>query len=86
MLREAVFSHYGQQCSCCGVTDRLTIDHINGGGGEHRKRLFGRPRQAGYPFYAWLARNGFPPGYQVLCLPCNQSKGRGERCQLDHAA
>jgi hypothetical protein len=47
----------------------LTIDHINGGGRQHRL-------QAGVKgdFYTWLKRNGFPPGFQVLCWNCNHAK------------
>ncbi len=82
-LRAAVFSHYGSACACCGSTERLSIDHVNGGGQRHRQELFGR--QGGWGFYVWLIKRGFPSGYQPLCLPCNSSKGCGERCRLDHA-
>jgi hypothetical protein len=86
MLREAVFGHYGRACTCCESTEQLTIDHVDGSGGKHRAELFGRPRQAGYRFYAWLDANGFPDGFQTLCMPCNQSKGKGERCRRHQAA
>ncbi|HEY1667396.1 MAG TPA: hypothetical protein VGG54_17060, partial [Trebonia sp.] len=32
----------------------------------------------------WLRDNGFPGGFQILCLSCNDSKGTGERCTLAH--
>ena len=80
--RAAVFSHYGRACACCGTTGQLTIDHVNGGGGGHRRRL----RLHGVWFYRWLIREGFPPGYQTLCRPCNSSKGEGSACRIDHAA
>jgi hypothetical protein len=32
--------------------------------------------------YRWLRDNGLSEGFQVLCLPCNDSKGAGERCTL----
>jgi hypothetical protein len=32
----------------------------------------------------WLRDNGFPEGFQVLCLSCGDSKGTGERCTLAH--
>lgn len=86
-LRAEVFGHYGEACACCGSTNRLTIDHVNGDGGAHRRELFSTPRgQAGVPFYSWLVKNGFPSGFQTLCCRCNTSKGTGERCRLDHAA
>jgi hypothetical protein len=83
--REKVFGHYGRVCRCCGTTENLSIDHVNGDGTEHRLQLFGRNDKAGAPFYRWLAKNGFPDGFQTLCMPCNTSKKNGDRCRLDHA-
>jgi len=80
--REAVFSHYGRSCSCCGATERLTIDHVNGDGAEHRRALGG---EGSTRLYNWLAVTGFPPGFQTLCEPCNQSKGRKRACRINHA-
>jgi hypothetical protein len=83
--RQQVFGHYGTVCACCGSAERLTIDHVDGDGREHREELFGHGgRLAGWRFYAWLVSNGFPEGFQTLCMPCNVSKGKGERCRLDH--
>jgi hypothetical protein len=84
-VRDTVLGHYGRACACCGSTDRPTIDHIDGSGREHRAELFGGRQQAGVPFYDWLIREGFPPGFQTLCHPCNNSKGTGEYCRLNHA-
>jgi hypothetical protein len=61
------------------VAGKLTIDHINGDGKRHRKEV-----HRGTPFWRWLIAEGFPEGFQVLCLSCNQSKGRGDRCRLKH--
>ncbi len=66
--------HYGNgECSCvqCGE-DRLpclTIDHINGCGGEERKRIGN-----GFLFYRWLKNKGYPIGYQTLCMNCQLVK------------
>jgi hypothetical protein len=83
-LREVTFAHYGQACACCGTTENLTIDHINGSGDKHRQELFGhwKNRTAGVHFYRWLRDEGWPKGYQTLCLPCNNSKSTGERCRI----
>jgi len=81
-----VFDHYGHACACCGTAERLDIDHINGGGSAHRTALFGRANNGGADFYRWLVAQGFPPGYQVLCRPCNASKANGVTCRLDHSA
>lgn len=85
-LRDAVRDHYGWVCACCGSTERLQIDHIKGDGAEHRRELFGRARGNGSArFYRWLIRQGFPEGYQTLCLSCNSSKNDGDRCRLEHS-
>jgi predicted nucleic acid-binding Zn ribbon protein len=59
------------KCSCCReeIIEFLTIDHVNGGGNEERKKL--GIKGGGFPFYLWLKKNNFPKGYQVLCMNCN---------------
>jgi hypothetical protein len=62
-----VLSHYGPngvlQCNRCDCSDlrALTIDHVEGGGGEHRKELRKN-------VWFWLKKNEFPEGYQTLCF------------------
>ena len=60
------YSHGTFQCHHCGYDDirALSIDHINGGGSKHRKSI------KGYLIYAWLRKNNYPEGYQVLCMNC----------------
>ncbi len=78
--RTACLQHYSHStnpiCACCGESTEafLTIDHINGGGHKHRKQI-GR-----HTIYAWLRRNGFPLGFQVLCMNCNFAKGKLGTC------
>jgi hypothetical protein len=64
----ATLKHYGPHCKCCSETDYvvLTIDHINGGGNEHARKI-GR----GSSLYRWLRRNKNPEGFRVLCSNCN---------------
>ena len=73
-------------CSCCGTTENLGIEHVNGDGKQQREALFGLNTVTGR-FYRWIIEHGFPkdPPLQVHCLPCNSSKGTGEACRLDHA-
>ena len=52
-----------------------------GGGSAHREKLFGRDAEP-YGMYRWLRDNGFPEGFQILCLSCDDSKGTGGRCTL----
>ncbi len=87
-LRARVLAHYGDRCACCGTTERLVLDHVNGDGRQHRLELFGDPNRAGRGFYRYLVRAGFPPEplLQVLCRPCSSSKSNGPRCRLDHGA
>jgi hypothetical protein len=79
--RKAVFDHYGWSCACCGSTKTLTIDHIDGDGKRHCAEIGVR---TGTDMHRWLVKNGFPPGFQTLCGPCNTSKGTGDTCRLDH--
>lgn len=76
-IKDATFSAYGGYvCACCGETERkfLTLDHVNNDGAAFRRSMYGNRQAAGYVTYAWLARKGFPPGYQVLCMNCNHGK------------
>jgi hypothetical protein len=72
-LKKQVFDHYGNQCACCGEAEEtfLTIDHINGGGNQHRKQISNGSLSGGNQTYLWLIRNNFPDGFQVLCMNCN---------------
>ena len=74
-LRRNAIEAYGGACACCQETtyEFLTIDHINGGGRQHRISLNGN-------FYRWLNRNNFPGGFQVLCYNCNCCKGAYGAC------
>lgn len=73
-LKDEVFAAYGGYiCNCCGETGRtfLSIDHINNDGSKHRREI---GAANGTAVYAWLRKNKFPPGFQVLCFNCNHSK------------
>ena len=71
--RAKVVAHYSNntnKCMKCGISvaEFLTIDHINGGGREHRKQHRGQ-------ICRWLISHNFPSGYQILCFNCNCVKG-----------
>jgi len=68
--RERVLAHYGKECACCGEKEMsfLAIDHIDGGGREHKRNL------GHLHIYTWLIRNDFPTGFQTLCHNCNYAK------------
>jgi hypothetical protein len=77
-LKLATLNAYGgPRCICCGETlvRGLTIDHINGDGGTHRKE-----HGTGTGLYHWLKKNNYPPGFQVLCWTCNVAKGMADHC------
>ena len=79
-VRHAALIHYSAgdvRCQCCGEREEkfLALDHINGEGPRHPVR-----RSGGNSFYAWLKKQGFPPGLQVLCHNCNCAKGRTRDC------
>ncbi len=81
-LRREVFMAYGGfRCRCCGETEEkfLSIDHINNDGAEHRRELgynSGNGKGASSKTLKWLKDNGFPSGFQVLCMNCNVGKAR----------
>jgi len=71
--------YYGTKCKCC--TEQtvmfLTIDHINGNGNSHRRKIGGNSGKKPYAnskIYSWLIRNKFPVGYQAMCFNCNRGK------------
>ncbi len=88
-LKLEVFSHYSEGkpvCNSCGFDDlrALSIDHINGDGAKHRKSM---GLKAGFQTYYWLKRQGYPIGFQVLCMNCqfikraeNEENSIGRRC------
>ena len=68
--KKIVFNHYNNKCACCGEHhfEFLQVDHINGGGIEHRKIINTR-------IYSWLINNNFPEGFRLLCSNCNWARG-----------
>lgn len=70
LRRSKVLEAYGTVCKCCGEAEEqfLSIDHIDGGGNKHAKEVGS--------VYKWLIANGFPPGFQTLCINCNIGKFR----------
>lgn len=78
-LRVKVLTHYSgggpPTCACCGETilEFLALDHINGGGRQHRKTIKIR-------WWEWLRKHGFPEGFRVLCHNCNQAIGVYGKC------
>lgn len=74
---DAMNAYGGCRCVCCGESeiDFLNIDHIDGGGTQHRKTI-----GAGVKFYRWLRNNQYPTGYQVLCANCNLGKHICHQC------
>lgn len=79
-LKREVLTHYGNgKCACvrCGFEDirALSIDHVNGGGAQHRRELGSKS------ILVWIRNNNYPDGYQTLCLNCQFIKivENGER-------
>lgn len=81
-LKDEVFNAYGgHRCACCGETEScfLELDHINGDGCKHRRLLSGKNVGGSHMVvYYHLRKNGFPPGYQILCANCNVGKHRNK--------
>ena len=82
-IRLDVLKHYGgnpPKCECCNenTPQFLGIDHIDGGGGKHRKV------NKISSIYRWLRKNNYPEGFQVLCHNCNLAKGFYGKCPHPH--
>ena len=74
VLKLEMIATYGGRCVICGESrwEFLTIDHINGGGTQHRASVNGN-------LYSWLRRKGWPRDkYQLLCFNCNCSVKRNK--------
>ncbi len=70
-IKGEVLAHYGNGmlvCVVCGENSLpcLSIDHVAGGGKKHRRQASIR----GNNIYGWLRKQGFPSGYQTLCMNC----------------
>lgn len=81
--RLTILKHYSgdpPKCACCGETtiEFLTIDHINGGGNEHRNKV-------GENLVRWLILNHLPDGFRILCANCNLSYGTYNYCPHNKA-
>lgn len=68
-IRQQVIQFYSDstmKCRNCDIDDIdvLTVDHINGDGIKHRKKIATK-------LYIWLCNNNFPSGFRILCRNCN---------------
>lgn len=70
MDKQTVIQHYGGKCECCGETipEFLTMDHINGNGGQIRQS----GRHQGGDKWAQVINEGFPGDLRILCYNCNE--------------
>lgn len=68
--RSAIILAYGNKCAECyeDQYEKLTIDHINGGGVKHHKKM--STNIINYLYNEIVNKDG----YQVLCYNCNCSK------------
>jgi hypothetical protein len=83
-FKEQYFSLYGAECVCCGERELefLSIDHINGGGNEHRKSV------GTIGVFAHAVKVGPDAGiYRTLCFNCNFARGHSKngRCPHEYA-
>lgn len=80
-LRLAALLHYGDgSCAKCGHRPAdpldLHLDHVTGGGTDHRRVVTGGRSATGFVFYTYLRDAGYPatPPLQTLCEPCHKAK------------
>ena len=68
----------GGKCACCGeaTEEFLTLDHVNGKGSEHARKVGGSDG-----IYRETLREGCPKNkYRVLCWNCNCTLGYCKYC------
>ena len=65
------------QCVCCDeiIIEFLTMDHTEG-----RKLWNHGDAMSGMRLYRWLQLNGYPKGFQTMCMNCNFAKGHWGEC------
>ncbi len=80
-LRSKIISNYGNKCNCCGIKTKefLSIDHVNGGGRKHLRKLGG-----GSSLILFIIRNNYPKDFQILCYNCNFAKREKSKCPHQH--
>lgn len=72
-LKHEVLAHYSgdpPKCQRCGFQDirALSVGHIRGNGKKHRMQI------GQLNLHEWLKRQGYPEGFQVLCMNCQWIK------------
>lgn len=79
---QAYDAYGGRFCACCGESEInfLSLDHINNDGNEERRKYSTKGRNestaagGSSAYYLRLKNQGYPFGYQVLCMNCNYGK------------
>jgi hypothetical protein len=71
-VRQRVIAALGGRCAWCQSTAGLEIDHMHGGGNQHRAQIR-------LPLATWLVREhtrlgSWPTGFQLLCQACHDRK------------
>lgn len=72
---------YGGRCACCGENEFafLTLDHIGGGGAEHRASI--KQGNKVLRIRQQLKAEGWPKDkYRILCMNCNHATRYGKTC------
>lgn len=76
-VKREVFEAYGGYvCNCCGEAEPafLSVDHIDENASEMRRK--GIHGNSSTSLYQWLRKQGFPEGFQILCMNCQVGKHR----------
>jgi 5-methylcytosine-specific restriction endonuclease McrA len=75
-IKSKLHPEYG--CACCGTFERLTIDHKNPNDPKRR-------RSSSQVEHLRIWREQDFDNLQILCIWCNQSKGKSGDCKLHSA-
>ena len=78
-LRQQLLEKFGNVCACPGCNEStielLTVDHKNGEGAQHKKRISGQETRSRN-----IIKYGSKEDYQILCHNCNWGKGMYGQC------
>ncbi len=70
LIKHQIFDYYGGKCQLCNESDyqKLSLDHINKNGRQHRKSVL--TTDSGSNFYKYVHKHK-PNNIRLLCFNCN---------------
>jgi hypothetical protein len=80
VVAEALAVYGDSQCECCGTSRAVVLMLVSTGRDKP-----GSDSGGGFPRAFQLRKQGWPPGWRVLCANCRLAQARTGRCDCDEA-